>query len=251
MKNILCLILAIHLQCYSQSKKESEFDKPNLHSIVNKEELAVDSVKLNIWATYYYVPTVLHDKKGIEMLDANEKKTGLKLSLCDLCRASIEGTVFIKKQKETFVLNYAGRSKTIQYDCRKCSKYKNYDRYIKTGKVLWGISSGFGRGVKNFKLVPFKSIAVDSSIIPYGSVLYIPEAKGISYTDVDGFQKKHDGYFFAADTGSKIIGNHIDVFIGAETINPFSFVKSNKNKTFEAYILKNELLRLKLAEIHK
>ena len=241
MKSLLVLILAviINVQCHSQL------------STTQTPEPSPNSVKLNLWATYYYVPILQHDENGIDLLDANEKNTGLKLSSCDWCTACIEGTVFIKKANEVLVLNYAGRSETIKYDCRACPKYKNYDGYVKTGKVLWGNSSGFGQGVDNYNLIPFKSIAVDKSQIPIGSALFIPDAVGIFYTDVDGIQKSHNGYFFAADVGSKIIGNHIDVFIGTETLNPFSFVQSNESKTFDAYIVSNELKKTELEALHR
>lgn len=223
------LTLIIYSHCFSQSKTILELD---------------------LWATYYYVPTIQHDENGIDLLNIDEEKTGLKINPCDWCNASIQGTLIIKKGK-TFVLNYAGRSKTLQYDCRECTRYKNYDGYLKTGKVLWTYSSGFGKGVKDYNLVPFKSIAVDSSKIPYGSVVYIPDAKGISYTDTDGTLKKHDGYFFASDTGSKITGNHIDIFIGTETDNPFTFAKSNKDNTFTAYIIENKSIKTILENLHK
>lgn len=219
--------------------------------LIEQENRTIDSVKVNLWATYYYIPTVIHNKNGINLLDSNEKNTGFKLSSTDWCKASIEGTVYIIKDNKTFVLNYAGRSKTIQFDCRTCPKYKNYDGYLKTGQVLWKHSAGFGKGVQNLNLVPFKSIAVDSSKIPYGTVLYIPKAKNITYKDIDGITKKHDGYFYASDAGSKIIGNHIDIFLGPETINPFIFATSNQHKTFEAYIIENNAIKTKLESLHK
>jgi len=42
-------------------------------------------------------------------------------------------------------------------------------------------------------------VAVDPNIIPYGTILYIPCLKG---------------FYIAADTGSKIRGKHIDVYVG-------------------------------------
>jgi 3D (Asp-Asp-Asp) domain-containing protein len=46
-----------------------------------------------------------------------------------------------------------------------------------------------------------RSIAVDPSVIPFGSHVYIP-----SYASING------GWFEASDTGGAIIGRHIDVF---------------------------------------
>jgi 3D (Asp-Asp-Asp) domain-containing protein len=213
--------------------------------------LKTSSKKIILWSTYYYLPTLNHDEKGIELLDQNEKGIGLKLDSCDWCEAAIEGTVFIKKGEKTYVLNYAGRSKNVQLDCRLCKKYSNYDNYSKTGKVLWSTSSGFGKGVMNYNIVPFKTIAVDSSIIPYGTVIYIPLAKGVSYLNAKGETEKHDGLFFAGDTGSKIIGNHIDVFIGTNLKNPFEFIQSSSNGTFDAYIVQDKKLTQEIEELHR
>jgi len=116
--------------------------------------------------------------------------------------------------------------------------------------VLWRYSSGFGQGVKEYNLVPFRSIAVDSAIVSYGSVVYIPKAEGVMYTDAKGVLRVHDGYFFAADKGSKIIGNHIDVFIGTETEPPFFFIGSDSKAIFDAYIVDNEQMKLDLEKMH-
>lgn len=195
------------------------------------------ATKITLWATYYYVPVLNHAEHGIDLLDEQENKLGLKLESCDWCTAAIEGTVFIKKENKNYVLNYAGRSKKTQHDCRLCAQYKDYDNYSNTGKILWAVSSGYGKGVNNYDLIPFKTIAVDSSIIPYGTIVYIPNAKGVEYINLQGETVKHDGFFFTGDTGSKIIGNHIDVFIGTAVHNPFTFVTSTPKGTFDAFLM--------------
>ncbi len=201
------------------------------------ENIPTNAIKMTLWATYYYVPVLNHAEQGIDLLDEQEHKLGLKLDSCGWCTAAIEGTVIVKKENKNYVLNYAGRSKKSQYDCRLCTQYKDYDNYSKTGKILWEISSGYGEGVKNYDLIPFKTIAVDSSVIPYGSVVYIPAAKGVEYVNAQGETIKHDGLFFAGDTGSKIIGNHIDVFIGTAVHNPFTFITSTPKGTFDAFLM--------------
>ncbi len=201
----------------------------------------------DLWATYYYVPKLNHSDKGIELLDINGNGLGLKLEACDWCDACIEGTVIVLKDNQHHVLNYAGRSTNLQLDCRTCSKYKKYDGYEKTGKVLWQRSSGYGQGVKHYRLIPFKSIAVDSTVIPFGSVLFIPGAKGVRYTFQDS-SYIHDGYFIATDMGSKIIDNHIDVFIGTATSNPFDFITSDSNHTFKAQFIRDSAVVRRLTD---
>jgi len=66
-----------------------------------------------------------------------------------------------------------------------------------------------GRGALGQAVTPLRTIAVDDSIIPMGSSVYIPE--------FDGMPKgsgKHDGCFLAEDRGSKVVGAHVDIFTG-------------------------------------
>jgi len=61
---------------------------------------------------------------------------------------------------------------------------------------------------------PWYSIAVDPSVIPIGSIVYIEI--------LDGWKLKNgeilNGYFMAVDTGPAIKENHIDIFVGAGEI---------------------------------
>ncbi len=232
-------------------------DDPQNFSLI-KFDLALKSLyntitthkTITLWATYYYIPELNHSEHGVEMLDEKGNEIGLKLNPCDWCNACIEGTVLVKKADHSFLLNYAGRSTDLQYDCRKCKRYKTYDGYQKTGRVLWQKNFGYGEGVKRYRLVPFKTVAVDGAIIPFGSVIFIPEAKGVNYYFEDT-TLVHDGYFFAADRGSKIKGNHIDVFLGTAKTNPFGFITSDSNKMFKAYIVEDSTIRNKLERLHR
>ncbi|MGB3467257.1 MAG: 3D domain-containing protein, partial [Cyclobacteriaceae bacterium] len=201
---------------------------------------------LSLWATYYYVPTVAHDSSGITLRDITGKSLGYKLTPEDWCRAAIEGTVFVSKHGETRALNYAGRSDSLQYDCRQLSRYRHYAGYERTGTVLWTETTGYGKGVRNYQLVPFRSVAVDSRKIPYGSILYIPAASGAIFIDENGITQQHDGYFFAADTGSAIKGDHIDVFLGTQPQQAFSFIQSDSTARFAAYLITNDKIQANL-----
>ena len=189
---------------------------------------------LTLWATYYYVPSLTHDPQGVDLRNAQEEPTGLRLSACDWCTAAIEGTVMVERAGSYHLLNYAGRSDSMQQDCRRCPRYASYGGYARTGRVLWEPSTGYGLGVRNWQLVPYKTVAVDPALIPYGTVLYIAEAVGVAFVDAQGDSVRHDGYFFAGDTGGGIRGNHIDVFLGTDTLNPFAFIQSDSSGTFAA-----------------
>ena len=206
--------------------------------------------KLKLWATFYYIPVVNHDSLGIDILDKQEEKTGYKLSQCDWCSAAIEGTVLIIKDSTQQLFNYASRSKTMLTDCRECKRFKNFSGYKATRQVLWVKTEGFGLGVKNFKLCPFKTIAVDKTVIPIGSIVYIPKAKGVKYIDHNNQEQIHDGYFLAADVGGAIKGNHIDVFIGTAKVNPFDFIKSNNKGFFDAFVIEDDEKKNELIKIH-
>lgn len=200
--------------------------------------------KLNVWGTYYYIHT-FESSGTIPLLLKDEVESGLFADTCDFCIASLEGTAMIKdKNGKILLLNYSSTSTKNQIDCKNCNKLKKSTLDTKRlGSVIWEYTDGYGKGINNFKLIPFRTIAVDNQYIPYGSVVFIPKMKGMIFTDDLNQQHIHDGYFFAGDTGSAIKDNHIDFFIGIKKENPFtSVVTSNKNELLEIYIIKNEHL---------
>jgi 3D (Asp-Asp-Asp) domain-containing protein len=72
----------------------------------------------------------------------------------------------------------------------------------------------WGYGVKGWALVPFRSFAVDSSEIAYGSSLYVPALDGVTMPgDAPWGDFVHDGCVSADDTGGSIIGKHVDWFV--------------------------------------
>jgi 3D (Asp-Asp-Asp) domain-containing protein len=67
----------------------------------------------------------------------------------------------------------------------------------------------YGRGAGARALVPFKSVAVDPSIIPIGETIYIPELDGLLLPD----GSIHDGCVRADDTGGAIKRRKMDFFV--------------------------------------
>ena len=53
-------------------------------------------------------------------------------------------------------------------------------------------------------------MAVDVAVIPLGTPLFIPEFVGLPRAD----GSPHDGCFIAEDRGIKVVGRHVDVFMG-------------------------------------
>ncbi len=225
------------------SQTDFNFDPPK-----NQKELA----PLTLWSTQYYIHE-FQSGGSIPIVYADGTTSGLTADTCDFCSASLEGTAYVMDSTGRItVINFAKSGDSTFVDCRACSKYANSKLNVEGwGKTLWQKSDGYGNGVKNYKLVPFRTIAVDNERIPYGTVIYIPKAKGKLLFLPDGGRVVHDGYFFAGDTGGAIKKNHIDVFTGIYSANPFpEIIQSNETKTFEAYIVTDPAIINALKEQH-
>jgi len=89
----------------------------------------------------------------------------------------------------------------------------------------------WGRGALGKPITPLVTVAVDDSVIPMHTVLYIPEFDGLPR---DASQSAfHDGCFIAQDRGLKVKGQHIDVFTGRRSITSLwnGLVPSNQGVT--------------------
>ncbi len=195
--------------------------------------------KIDLWSTQYYIHQFT-SSGTIPIVYQDGKASGLFADTCDFCKSSLEGTAFVTDSLgEITIINFAKTGSSTFVDCRQCKSYSKSSLAVENwGKTLWTKSSGYGDGVKNYKLIPYRTIAVDNSIIPYGSVIYIPQAKGKIIQLPNGVTVEHDGYFFAGDTGGAIKGNHIDVFTGVFSGNPFpDVIKSNSESKFEAFLV--------------
>lgn len=60
------------------------------------------------------------------------------------------------------------------------------------------------------KVVPMRTIAVDKTVIPRRTVIFIKETVGLPMPD----GKSHDGYWYASDVGGAIKGKRIDLYTG-------------------------------------
>jgi|SaaInlStandDraft_7_1057024.scaffolds.fasta_scaffold90612_2 3D (Asp-Asp-Asp) domain-containing protein len=69
-------------------------------------------------------------------------------------------------------------------------------------------------------LVPLKTVAVDKTVIPLGSSVYIPNFRGLNHKG-----ETHDGCFIATDTGHSCKGKHIDIFVNKKE----SYLEIEKN----------------------
>jgi 3D (Asp-Asp-Asp) domain-containing protein len=73
----------------------------------------------------------------------------------------------------------------------------------------------WGVGVQDRALVPYRSVAVDRDVVPYGTWLWVAELDGVRVPGEPPWGDfVHDGCVLAADTGGSIDGAHLDWFVG-------------------------------------
>lgn len=89
----------------------------------------------------------------------------------------------------------------------------------------------WGRGATGKAITPLLTVAVDSTIIPLGTPVYIPEYDGLPRDPAQ--TALHDGCFLAEDRGMKVKGQHIDLFTGHRSVTTLwnQLVPSNKGVT--------------------
>jgi 3D (Asp-Asp-Asp) domain-containing protein len=76
------------------------------------------------------------------------------------------------------------------------------------------------------KVVAMRTVAVDKTLIPRRSVLFIKETVGMKMPD----GTRHDGYWYASDTGGAIKGQRIDLYTGQGAGSMKAFFARGINK---------------------
>ncbi|WP_296600499.1 3D domain-containing protein [Phenylobacterium sp.] len=73
------------------------------------------------------------------------------------------------------------------------------------------------------RVVPMRTLAVDKTIIPRRTVVFIKETVGLKMPD----GQAHDGYWYASDIGGAIKGQRIDLYTGHNAASMKSMQKLN------------------------
>jgi len=197
---------------------------------------------LTLYATQYHVHQAAstNDPGAVPLLGETGAPLGVALALRDWCDAAMEGTVTVSLPGgggRTF--NFARAAGPAQADCTSRFPRQPAARIAALNASRFAevpADAPFGLGARaSYRLVPYRSAAVDPSVIPLGSVLFIPGLAGAMVTLPDGQPWRHDGYLMAVDVGGAIRGNHIDIFTGVARGNPApAIITSDAGKTFPA-----------------
>jgi len=227
-KNLISAILAVLASTYPVVALGDEFNMAAPPTGVKVSKL---------WATRYYKHLALAstDPDSVPLLARNGSPIGVNVSPNDFCFGALQGTIAVKSGDNTAVFNVNSAIPTASTVC----KYKSLTDKVnyQLGHQAWAKITGngnMGLGVHGFRLVPFRTIAVDPAKIAIGTVFFIPRLKGYTFID-DGQSRVHDGYVIASDVGGGIKLNHIDLFTGSYTGAPPSFVTSRSIDLFDAW----------------
>lgn len=88
----------------------------------------------------------------------------------------------------------------------------------------------WGRGAAGTPITPMRTLAADTSVLPMGTVVYIPELDGAPRNESGDAM---DGCFVVEDRGLRVKGEHVDIFTGhpANTALVNERVPSNQGVT--------------------
>ncbi len=212
---------------------------------------------MRLWGTFYHTKLAENAPDGFALIGPDNKPIGPKLGHRDWCKAALEGAASIKMPDGSHVVvNVRDARGPSQVNCDKYYPRLRarsriglrHTRFfeVKSPKVK------FGYGVNDMPLAGFRTIAVDrrQKPIAYNTLLFVPDLRGRALVSSDGSKFTHDGYVFAADTGSSIKGNHVDFFTGFVNVNPFPDLAGGPSKPFTAYRISDKNIRQQLLDLH-
>jgi 3D (Asp-Asp-Asp) domain-containing protein len=212
-------------------------------------------VRKTAFFSHYYVYSAKATAKGVPVLTAKDVALGANLSPLDFCLGGMEGTVRVTMssgKSRTFNVVKAG-SALVDCTTVKQPNGKFLSRmFAGTGRSRFiETSEPFGLGIRNYRLVPYRSMARKDALVLPGTVIYVPALREKMVTLPSGAKIAHDGYLFAADTGSRLKNTQIDLFTGVMKKNELPhFVTSKNTDQFPFYVIEDPEIKKALRAMH-
>ncbi|MCY6381981.1 3D domain-containing protein [Hoeflea prorocentri] len=213
--------------------------------------------EIELWGTFYHTRIAKDQPDGHDLLNKHDKPIGPKLGRTDWCKAALEGAAVIEmKDGSKVIVNVRDADGPAQVNCSPLyphlsARARNGMRHTRFFKIT-SPKVKYGYGIDDMPLAAFRTIAVDRHQVPirYRSLVFIPKLKGRNLTLADGTAITHDGYVFAADTGSGVHGHHIDFYTGFVNTNPFPDLAGGERHRFKAYLVTDEAIHKQMLELH-
>jgi 3D (Asp-Asp-Asp) domain-containing protein len=233
---------AAHVGTTDQQAARFDLSEPSL----------VEAEPLQVWSTHYVLHDATEVADGHPLLAPGDvpypEGEPIHLTARDWCMSAMQGSARIKRLDGSVVTVTYATSEGVAVDCGPPLGNR---RWRTQGRVRFSESRGpFGDGVSGFELVPYRTLATDPKVIPTGSAVYVPSARGTE-VQLGGRSVVHDGWFFAADVGGAVRDLHIDTFIGTESDTALPQVTNTAAKRVDAYIVDDPEVIEELARLHR
>ena len=207
---------------------------------------------IRVWSTHYVLHAATEVNDGHPLLAPGDEpfpaEAPIHLTARDWCMAALQGSARVKRlDGSVLTVTYASEG-DVAVDC---GPPLGNARWRTQGRVRFGRASGlFGDGVRGYELVPYRTIATDPAVIPTGSAVYVPSARGVEVR-VGKRTLVHDGWFFAADVGGAIRGLHIDTFTGTQLRPGLPQVTNTADERVDAFVIDDPAVVESLRRLHR
>jgi hypothetical protein len=265
-KGFFCILLLLMLgNASGQQQPLRQADSFALEPPADLSKLEKEAA----WFTAYIDYLVNEDSTAtaVPLKNADGQALNIGLSHKAWCIAADEGTMTVLlANHQTRSFNFARSGQTSITDCSDVLTGLEDPRTIQAinRSLVKELppDAPFGLGVKNYRLIPYRSVAIDlKGEFRRGDVLYIPQLKKVTITLPDGRTVNHDGYVMAVDKVSACSGdghmplgcnkNHIDYFKGRTTSDACpAALDSNPKHPLDVYIVSDPTIIATLSRQH-
>jgi hypothetical protein len=230
----LCAFLLVALPLISMgavtAQAQEKFDLP----VAKTAGLQQRAVRLS-----EYSVVLAKVGSAVPLLDPNDQPLGMTLSHDDFCAASLQGTVQVLGVRYMVAGKGGSSLADCSDDCPICDAFAlGESRFLRMDHPAVLASRTYG-------LIAFRTVAVRDGVLPAGTVLYIPAARGLRLPN----GRKHDGYFFVADTGA-LNNNQLDLYTGSHMLDWRIIGSGRSGRTTQAYIVTDRAIVARLKAEH-